>query len=129
MPVESAETAEGVDTTEATETTKAGKPLVTKDGEDTGLVLADDGKVYPSKSSGGYTKGSGSSGYSRSSGSSYRSGRSSSYRGKKKKKGSTSSSSTGGMWPGFPFNRPPSPIRQLVLDAIAASQAKGKSKK
>lgn len=35
----------------------------------------------------------------------------------------------GGMWPGFPFDRPPSPIRDLVLSAIAESQAEGRARK
>jgi hypothetical protein len=95
-----------------------GTPLLTSDG--TGLVLNSDGTITrSSKSSGTYRKNYGSSG-----GSSYGRGSSS----KRKKKKGRSSSSASGMWEGFPFNRPPSSIRQLVLDAIAASQAKSKSK-
>jgi hypothetical protein len=74
--------------------------------------------------------GSGSGWHTYGSRSSY--GGSSRYSGKrKKKKGGSygSSGSGGGFWPGFPFNRPNSPIRQHVLDAIAASLAKGDYKK
>ncbi len=35
----------------------------------------------------------------------------------------------GGFWEGFPFNRPPSDIRTLVLNAIAESQAEGRARK
>jgi uncharacterized membrane protein YgcG len=103
-------------------------PLIAPDGTNTGLVLTKDGDVK--KTGGGGDYSSGGSSY-RSGGSSYRSGGYSSggYSRKKKKKKTSSSSGTSGMWPGFPFNRPPSPIRQQILDAIAASKAKGAAKK
>lgn len=111
-------------------TSSSGEPLLTSDGTDTGLTLNDDGTV--SKSSGG---GSGSGYYRKnygSSGSSYRSSGSSRYS-KKKKKGSSSSgfgSMFGDMFgEGFPFQRQNSPIRQLVLDAIANSLAEGQARK
>jgi hypothetical protein len=65
----------------------------------------------------------GSRGYSHSYGGSRYGGK------RKKKKGSFSGGDSGGFWPGFPFNRPNSPIRQHVLDAIAASLAKSKYEK
>lgn len=34
-----------------------------------------------------------------------------------------------GFWPGFPWNRPPSPIRELVLAAIQESKAQGNAKR
>jgi hypothetical protein len=85
-----------------------------------------------SPSSGGGSSGGGySSGYHKSYGGSSSGG--SRYSSKKKKRGSGSSKYSGGggggMWEGFPFNRPDSPIRQHVLDAIAASMAKNSSKK
>lgn len=109
--------------------TTPGTPLMTADGVDTGLTLHTDGTV---------TQGSGGSNGDSSGGPQTRSGGSffpssgrypSGSRYKKKKKKTGTSSIPSGMWDGFPFNRPPSPIRQLVLDAIAASKAKGKSSK
>lgn len=105
-------------------------PVKDKSGKDTGIKVDSKGGVYDDsgtyhgsydksgtyhKSYGGYSNG-GYSGSSR-----YSSKRKSSRRG-------SGSSFGGGMWEGFPFNRPNSAIRQLVLDAIAASQAKGKRK-
>jgi hypothetical protein len=79
----------------------------------------------PSESSGSgsggsyYHKSYGSGGYSRGG-----------YSKRKKKRGKYSGGSFGGggMWEGFPFNRPNSPLRQHVLDAIAMSLAKSKYK-
>jgi hypothetical protein len=43
---------------------------------------------------------------------------------RRKRKGGTETEPSG-FWPGFPFNRPPSPIRQHVLTALAESRAGG----
>jgi hypothetical protein len=116
---------EGGMTTEGAVTKDGDVPLYAADGTESGLVVTKDGEVK--KSSGGSSGGDYNSG-----GSSYRSGGSSYSRGgyssKKKKKKKTSGSSSQ-MWEGFPFNRPPSPIRQHILDAIAASKTKGAAKK
>lgn len=44
-----------------------------------------------------------------------------------KRKGGTQTESSG-FWPGFPFQRPPSPIREHVLTAIQESRAAGASR-
>ena len=45
------------------------------------------------------------------------------------KRGTSGTQRGGGMWPGFPFNRPPSPIRQNILTAIAESRAAGNTRR
>ncbi len=107
-----------------------GTPILDSEGKDTGLVVNSDGTVTNTSDGGGggYTKKSSSSGgYSRGgySGGGYSGGR---YH-KKKKKGSSTSSVGSQFWEGFPFNRPNSPIRQQILDAIAASKAEGQARK
>ena len=42
-----------------------------------------------------------------------------------KRKGTTASGTPYGFWEGFPFNRPPTPIREHVLTAIQESRANG----
>jgi hypothetical protein len=116
----------------ATSSPIAGEPSTTpapttKASKDTGTSPA---PSQGGKSSGHYDENrnwvwENDSSSGRSSGTSYRSG--SSYSRTKKKKKSSSSGSQ--FWPGFPFNRPASPLRQQILDAIAASQAKGKASK
>jgi hypothetical protein len=113
-------------------------PVGTGNGGGTGGGTGGGGTTtYPSSGGGGgtYPSSGGSSGggtyhrsYGGSSGGYSRSGGYSSSR-KKRKKGTTGSmGSGGGMWPGFPFNRPNSPMRQHILDAIAASMNKNKGR-
>ncbi len=42
---------------------------------------------------------------------------------RRKKKGGVAAEETSGIWPGFPFQRPPSPIRQHVLTALQESRS------